>query len=161
VRGIVEVYYRAWLVTYPSKQHGITVNDVESYFAHRHSPEKLAARADKIRNLPKNERSLVAKSGDLIVGASRIILHPRRNQLQTMYVHPHYHRMGIGTTLWEEGRKHFNPQNRSVVWVATYNEKAINFYRHLGFKKTRRRVPAALFFASGAAIPELEMAMKG
>ncbi|MFA5421110.1 MAG: GNAT family N-acetyltransferase, partial [Patescibacteria group bacterium] len=68
---------------------------------------------------------------------------------------------GFGYALWQEARKIFNPKKDIILHVASYNQKAIDFYKKLGFKSTDE-----IFFdekskmRNGAMIPELKMIIK-
>lgn len=74
---------------------------------------------------------------------------------------PEYQGLGLGRVLWEEAKKIFDSQKDIIVHVASYNNKAINFYKKLGFVSTGK-----IFFderfkmRNGAIIPELEMIIK-
>lgn len=156
--GINIVLYEAWLATYPNEEVGITVEDVEESYKDRLSPERIEKGKERLRNIPENERRLVAKVDGRIVGVSRVIKEEGHNTLQTLYVLPEYQGKGVGTALWEEGRKFLDPTKDVVLEVATYNENAINFYKKLGFEDTGKRFTDERFrMKSGNIVPEMEM----
>jgi ribosomal protein S18 acetylase RimI-like enzyme len=158
VRGIAEVLYKTWLATYPNDDLGITKDDIEDVFKDSFTDEMLAKRAERIRQLPKNETSLLAKDEGRIVGLCNVIRHPDKNQLKAIYVLPEYQGKGIGTLLWAEAQKHFDAGKNTIVHVVTYNVNAIGFYKKLGFKETGRDFIDARFkMKSGVRMPETEM----
>lgn len=160
--GINTVLYEAWLATYPNEEIGITVDDVEESYKDRLSPERIEKGKERLRNIPENERRLVAKIDGKVVGVSRVIKEEEYNKLQTLYVLPEYQGKGVGTALWEEGKKFFDPEKDTLLEVATYNENAINFYKRLGFEDTGKRITDERFrMKSGNIVPELEMRLKG
>lgn len=163
VRGIQEVFYRAWLKTYPNEELGITADDIEERFRESSTDEALSERAKSIENLPEDESLFVAKEGEKIIGACRIVRAKERNRLQALYVLPEYQNRGIGMMLWEEAKKAFGKDKGKdiIVAVAIFNKKAIDFYKKLGFEDTGRRfTDERLRMKSGAIIPEMEMVIK-
>ena len=160
VGGLREVFYRAWLVTYPNEEVGITKEDIEAYFKNSQDPDELQKRADHIRNLPPNHVYLVAEEAAKIVGLLLLVKREVYDQLQAIYILPEHHGKGIGTSLFNEALTHVTKD--MIVQVATYNANAIRFYEKLGFvdngkrfTEERHRMPV-----SGVLIPEMEMLRK-
>ncbi|MDP2651961.1 MAG: GNAT family N-acetyltransferase [bacterium] len=154
--GVGEVLYKTWLATYPNEEYGITVDDIEDRWKDRNKAD-----GSRIRNAPNNELLLVAKDGDKIVGVCRSVIHPDKNNLQAIYVLPGYQGKGIGSMLWEEAYKFFDPAKDITVEVVVYNANAIAFYKKLEFKDTGKRISNDKFkMKSGAILPEMEMAIK-
>jgi ribosomal protein S18 acetylase RimI-like enzyme len=159
IEGIQEVFYSSWLDTYPNTEAGITKEDIEERFRDRNSPDTLEKRRGTFTNPPEGHLILVAKDGEKITGVCRLIKRETVNQLQSIYILPEYQRRGIGHMFWEKALTFFDPTKETIVQVATYNSRAINFYKKLGFVDTgkrfteeRHRMPI-----SGAFIPEMEM----
>lgn len=156
--GINTVFYKAWLATYPNEEAGITVEDIEESYKDRLSPERIEKGKERLRNTSENELRLVAKAGGEVIGVSRVIRDEEFNKLQTLYVLPEHQGKGVGTALWEEGKKFLDTTKDTVLEVATYNTNAINFYKKLGFEDTGRRITDERFrMKSGNIVPELEM----
>lgn len=161
VLGMQEVFYKTWLATYPNEELGITVDDIEDRFKGAFTEEKLAPRRERLVNLPEGEKVFVAKENDKVVGLCRIILHQDKNQLQAIYILPEYQGKGVGKKLWEEAQQNFDQTKDTIVEVASYNTKAIEFYRRLGFIETGKYWEDENFrLKSGAIIPEIEMIIK-
>ncbi len=157
-REIEELFYRTWLETYPNKEAGVTRDDVEDKYKSSFSDEMLAKRAERIAQPPDGDTLLLAKEGKKIVGLCRVVVHQDKNQLQAIYVLPEYQSRGVGSLLWKEAQKHFDVRRDIVVHVATYNTKAVAFYKKLGFEDTGLRFKEERFtMKSGATIPEMEM----
>ncbi|HEX4799365.1 MAG TPA: GNAT family N-acetyltransferase [Candidatus Paceibacterota bacterium] len=157
--GIQKVFYTTWLVTYPNKKIGITTKDIEVLFKDYTSPTKIARYSQELTQTPPNEQFLVAKVGDLVVGVCRTIIREKYNQLQAIYVLPEYQGKGVGTKLWDMAYTFFDTSKDTIVHVATYNIRAINFYRLLGFIDTGRRFTEERHRMpiSNVLIPEMEM----
>lgn len=159
--GITNVLYKAWLATYPNEEIGITAEDVEETYKDAFTEEKIKSQQERIANTPENQKRVVAKSGDLVVGVATMIRNEDNNQLRTIYVLPDFHSRGIGTKLWEEAKKFAVPGKDIIVQVATYNQKALDFYKKLGFVDTGKRWSDEKWrMKSGATIPEMEMVIK-
>ncbi len=154
--GIEEVFYKTWLATYPNEEFGITVDDIE----HRWKDRKKVD-GSKIKNAPDSELLLVAKDGNKIIGVCRVANRPDKNETQAIYVIPEYQGQGIGSALWEKALKFFNPQKDIMVNVVTYNTKAIEFYKKLGFEETGKKFTDEKYrMKSGNILPEMEMLRK-
>ncbi len=159
--GITNVFYKAWLATYPNAEKGITVDDIEDSYKDEFSVEKIKRLKDLIRNMPINKKRFVAKKGDMVVGACTVIRNEKNNHLRTLYILPEYQNKGIGTKLWNKTLEFFDPKKDTIVQVADYTENAINFYKKLGFVDTGKRTPQESgSFKSGATIIDMEMIRK-
>jgi hypothetical protein len=84
VEGIQEVFYRAWLDTYPNAEAGVTIEDIEERYVGRNSEERLAKRRADILNLQSNKKYLVALDGDKVVGLCRAEKTEKENRLNAI-----------------------------------------------------------------------------
>ena len=161
VWGIQDVYYKSWLATYPNNKYGITVDDIEHRFRDRFTQETIDKRKQAILNPDPNFKIFIAKDNDKVVGVCRVELLPEKNQLRTIYLLPEYFGKGIGTKLWKQAQKVFDPNKDIYVEVVTYNKRAIEFYKKLGFVDTGKRLVDERFkMKSGAIFPEMEMVIR-
>lgn len=155
------VYFETWLDTYPNEEFNITVEDIEYKFKEKLNPEKILEGQERIATAGDKRRMLLIESFGEVIGLCNCSEENDHNKLQAIYVLPKYHGMGLGYALWREAKKVFNLQKDIIVYVASYNKKAINFYEKLGFKSTGK-----IFFnenhkmRNGAMIPELKMVIK-
>lgn len=158
-QGIMECVYKSWLDTYPNEEIGITKDDIEDKF--KNLDEKVERQKQRIINTPENEKRIVAKCDGVVVGCANLVLNEHNNQLGMIYILPEYQRRGIGHMLWSELKKYCIPDKSTIVEVATYNIKAIEFYKKLGFVDTGKRfTEEKTRMKSGALIPEMEMEIK-
>lgn len=163
VWGIQNVYHKSWLATYPNEKHKITVSDIEHYFIDSFKEETLNKKRQAILNPDPDSKikSFIAKDNEKVVGVCRIELLPERNQLKTIYLLPEYFGKGIGTKLWSEAKKLFDPKKDTYVEMASYNDRAIAFYKKIGFVDTGRRFEDEKFRnKSGSITPQMEMVLK-
>jgi ribosomal protein S18 acetylase RimI-like enzyme len=158
VEGVAHVRYQTWLATYPSEISGVTREDIELRFANAFSEENIQKRKVFLENLGKNELNLVAKENGRVVAFCSVVKEDEMNRLRAIYILPEHQRKGIGSCLWEEARKFFDPQKPTWVEVVDYNEGAINFYKSKGFVATgNRRQDERFRMPSGAIFTEIEM----
>lgn len=158
IEGAQEVFYRAWLHTYPNEAVGVTVADIEDRFKSRHEPERIQKRQRDVATLGSDKKYLIALDGTQVVGVCRAEKSDKENRLNAIYILPEYQGQGIGTLLWRGLQSFFDPTKNILVGVATYNDKAISFYKKLGFRDTGRRyTDERLELASGANIPQMDM----
>lgn len=156
--GIQEVFYRAWLCTYPNAEAGISRDDIEDRFKGRLDPERVQKRKADIETHSPDRKYIVAIDGERVVGLCRAEKSAEEQRLNAIYVLPEYQGRGIGTMLWNEVRTFFEPTRDIVVGVATYNEQAINFYKKLGFVDSGRRfTEERLRLKSGANIRQMDL----
>ncbi|MBP6858532.1 MAG: GNAT family N-acetyltransferase [Candidatus Pacebacteria bacterium] len=159
--GITNVFYKAWLSTYPNKEKGVTIDDIEDSYKDDFSDEKIDNLKELIRNLPENKKRLVAKRGNMVVGACTVIRNENNNHLRTLYILPEFQNKGIGTKLWNKAMEFLDPRKDTYVQVAEYTENAINFYKKLGFTDTgKRTAQESGRLKSGAIIIDMEMVKK-
>lgn len=151
--GIGEVFYRTWLATYPNKEVGVTVEDIEFKFKDRKNKD-----GSRYANLPDNVLFLTAKVENSVVGVCRLVKDEKENELKAIYVLPEYQGRGIGKMFWTETLNFFDSTKDTIVKVVTYNKNAIEFYKRLGFKETEKIFYDETFrLQSGIIPPEMEM----
>lgn len=162
--AIQNVFYKTWLETYPNKEIGITIEDIEETFKDSFSDEKINNYKERIKNPPSNSKLLVAVDDEtnIVIAISRIFIRENYNQLQTIYVLPEYQGKGVGKALWSGALQYFDKEKDIVVQVATYNTKAISFYESLGFVDTGKRFTEERLRmpVTKTLIPEMEMVKK-
>lgn len=160
-KGIITVLYKTWLATYPNDVIGITMDDIEDSYKDAFSDERIQRGAESIKNIPLNQKRLIAKDGDTVVGMATMVRNELNNQLRTMYVLPEYQGRGLGTKLWQNVKEFIDPTKDTIVHVADYNLQAINFYKKIGFIDTGKRFSDERFkMKNGVCIPEMEMILR-
>lgn len=162
VNGIQEVFYKTWLETYPNKEAGITIEDIEERFKDRYSPDKIKKRLARILNLSPDLLFLVAKDDGKVVGVCNLEKFETYNKLSAIYVLPDYQGQGIGKMFWEEVKEFFGEDKDIIVQVVIYNSRAIDFYQKLGFIDTGKRFTEETLRMpiSGKMFQEMEMIIK-
>ena len=160
-RDIQEIFYKTWLATYPNEEFGVTVDDIEDKYKDSLTEEKIKQRTEKIINPPEGQTLFVAKEGNKVVGVCRVEGNDKDNRLRVMYVSPEFQGRGVGSSLWNQAKTVLDIHKDTFVDVVTYNIKAIEFYKKLGFEYTGKRFSDEKFtMKSGATMPEMEMVIK-
>jgi len=158
VLGLHNVYYITWLDTYPNQEFNITKEDIIFKYESRLDPEKLVERKEKISKIGKNEVLLLVEKDGVVVAVCNAVQDDVCNELRSIYVLPEHQGRRLGWNLWAEAKKIFDPKKETLVKVASYNEKAINFYKKIGFESTGEIIFDEKFkMRNGAIIPELKM----
>jgi ribosomal protein S18 acetylase RimI-like enzyme len=153
-----QIYFLAWLNTYPNEEFNITAEDIVYKYEQRLMPEKIEESKKKIAQTKENELKLLLEYNKKVVALCNVVKNKGYNQLQSIYVLPEYQGLGIGGCIWLEAEKFLDPYKKTIVRVTSYNNKAINFYEKLGFKSTGKIFKEDKFkMRNGAVFPELEM----
>lgn len=137
---IQNLYYKVWLDTYTNEKVGITKEKLNQRFSNLLTKESI----DWLENfidleLPENNRYLVAEESEKIVGIIYLEKESDHNRIQGLYILPKYQNKGLGKKLWNEAKRFLNLENETIIEVAEYNTKAIEFYKKLGFVDTGKR----------------------
>jgi ribosomal protein S18 acetylase RimI-like enzyme len=159
--GIVKVFHQTWLDTYPNEELKITKEAIDESYKDSYKLENIERLQEKLKNIPNNQKRLVAESDGEIVAVSTGVIKNDFNELKTIYVLPSFQGKGIGKKLWNETLKFFNESKKIIVKVATYNKNAIEFYKKLGFVDTGKRFfDDDLTDRTKINIPEMEMVLE-
>ena len=152
--GRAFVHYQSWQETYPGLMP-------ESILA-GHTLErcqKIAEKGDPDTNFVLLDR----ENGDRVVGFATISLRardfvsvPEAGEVIALYVLKEYQGFGLGKQLMEHCISRL-PHRRIVLLVLDGNEKAIGFYKHMGFHFTGHSVVDE---RNGAKMTELEMVLE-
>jgi len=119
-----------WLDAY----HGIQTDEELLEQSHKvHTPELIALEIDDA-----NTHSVVAVSGDRIIGHARSDLSNEKVDIFRLYVLREFYGQGIGKALLREVETYFDPQYD--VWIEVYeeNKRAVGFYLSQGYEIMER-----------------------
>lgn len=160
VYGIRNVQKLTWLETYPNEELGISRADIESRFANDDTEEgKKRMEERKQRYYDDHSlRTWIAKDGENIVGFCVARKVEGQNRIQAIYLLPNYQGKSVGKQLMETALNWLGNNSDVYVNVASYNNKAIQFYEKFGFAKTGKEVKDDVaVLPSGKTIPEIEL----
>ncbi|XKT74359.1 MAG: GNAT family N-acetyltransferase [Patescibacteria group bacterium UBA2163] len=155
-RSITTLLYKTWMDTYPNEELGITEEQIEEYFAHRLSEEGIQSMARGIERIPPNTKMYVVKVDNEIVGVARGATYDDNNTLHSLYIDPDHQDKSLGYLLFSKIQTSLDSSKDTYLGVATYNQKAIDFYTRQGFVPTGK----VKEYKKPPHIPEMEMVLK-
>ena len=147
-----------WLDTYPNEEYGITKEEILDRYdeAKPDFEERMERRRQNVNQDPSSH-SWVAKVDGKIVGFCAAGK-GEENRIFAIYVLPQFQGQKIGWKMMKNALDWMGEPKEVYINVASYNQKAINFYEKVGFRKTGKKVEDDVAaFPSGAKIPEIEM----
>lgn len=130
--GILSVMRAGYLSAYPNEAQHVSRASIEAIFANSHKALK------KIRyHLKPRERELlkywVAKKEDKVIGYCFAVKSDQGQKIHSLYVDPSEHGSGVGKALLDQALEWLGEHDVSLE-VASYNQRAIAFYRKNGFE---------------------------
>ncbi len=156
------VLRQTWLDTYPNEEAGITTEDIRLRVEGRNGeriPQRIKRWKDNIESNDRSKAVYVARLNSKVVGMISPVIIDGRRKVGALYVLPEAQGMGIGSMLMEKGLE-WHGNNDIYLAVASYNQKAINFYKHFGFEQTDTVIEDEGDVYGNTQIPEIEMVRK-
>lgn len=135
-RAIRQVQHDTWIATYPNASLGITVEQIKSRVADYVSAERVKIFQDMLGS--DNLRTWVATSAEAVIGYAVSNRGKDHNTIGAIYVLPEYQGQGVGSMLMESVLEWLGNTKYIEVEVASYNARAINFYKKYGFTENGR-----------------------
>jgi len=153
MENVLSLKDEVWVSTYTNKEHGITVEDIQSRKIH--NAQRLDFMQKSVRGKSTTEHIWTAKKGGRIVGMCWVERKDGYNKIGSLYLLPSYQRMGIGKRLMEKALSWLGEEKKIKLGVATYNSDAIEFYRKFGFEFLCKGEDYV--FPNGKKMPILQM----
>ena len=151
LEGIVEAQRDAWRDSYPSPENGVSKEWVYEK-SEGFSSSYIAARLDGYTSDSKT-LYIAAKANDgEILGFLHADKKSDYNELGAIYLSPKYIGSGVGGTLMQRFLAWLDPSKPSRLECVSYNQRAIGFYEHYGFKISDKLMPKF-----GDVMPTIEM----
>lgn len=133
-----EMLAQSWRDTYPNEANGVSQEWVEAEIASWYEPIARKkwhdAYKDTLRD-PIHFFYRVARTADMqvigFVGGNKL---PFSQELRNLYVDKKYHGTGIAHELLQQFLAWADPASPIILDVASYNDRAIAFYKKYGFK---------------------------
>ena len=143
---ICDIRDRAWLKAYPNAELGITADDIRVNAQGRDGefvPRRIAhLKKQFAQDGGSGLTTFVAKVEGKVVGyVEPIIDEQNKRYISAMYVAPENQGMGVGGKLMRQALKLFGDDQDIFLEVVSYNQNAIEFYRHFGFEQSEAIVP--------------------
>ena len=161
--AINNVLRQTWLNTYPNEQAGITEEDIRLRVEGENGeriPERIQRWKDNIEKADDSKAVYVARINGRVIGMTAPGITDGRRRVGALYVLPEAQGMGVGKMLMEKGLEWHGDNEDIYLAVASYNQKAIDFYGHYGFEKTGAVIEDEGDVYGNTKIPEIEMVRK-
>lgn len=156
VEQATKMRLESWLETYTNEAAGVTREWIEARNKEQLSPEKVAARRERLAN-PNGARWVAKDKEGNVIGAAT----PYRDDegvqhVGSLYVDKRWHGKGVGGALMQKIIAWSDPTKPIELGVVAYNERAKGFYKKWGFEEIPNS--STLF---DNKIPEVKMVRKG
>ena len=126
----------SWLETYEYDQLGVTKDFIEKRNADSLKEEAIKRTTDRLDY--SGVASWVAKDekGKVIGAAIQYVAEKDgRQHIMALYIDKNYHGKGVAGAIMKEMIEWFDPKKPITLGVATYNNRAKEFYKKWGFKE--------------------------
>jgi ribosomal protein S18 acetylase RimI-like enzyme len=126
----------SWIAAYPNKEAGVTQEWVLDYTAKWLTAEALEKSKEKLGGIFDNSDHYyrVAVCDDKVVGFVHISRVDGAQHFEAIYLDESQHGTGLAQRLVDEVFLWVNKTQPITVEVASYNKRAIAFYRKYGFE---------------------------
>ena len=132
VSDIITLRNETWLDTYPNAEIGITQEDLRNNF--RPLDESIDLMISRLyEGLHQKRIYLYAIYKSKVAGFAIGIKGDNTNEIEAVYIHPSVHSKGIGKEFMKNLLGWLGNDKDIVLGVASYNDKAISFYKKHGF----------------------------
>lgn len=121
--GIQHLMQTTWRATYPNSEFGITKKMIRDLTSDSTSQAEINKLAQKLENIPSRTTHFIIKDQQRVV-ANCVV---SKGVLRQLYILPEYQNKGLGSMLMKK-------IDAKEVYVATYNHKALQFYKTHGYK---------------------------
>ncbi len=163
---ICDIRDRAWVETYPNVELGITAEDIKLNAQGRDGvfvPNRVAYLKEQLtKDDGTGLTTFVAILDDETIGyIEPKIDDDNRRWISALYLSPDWQGMGVGGKLMNCALDQLGRDHDIFLEVVSYNQNAIDFYKHFGFEKTDAVVPidddAPDYFKH---LPQVEMVLR-
>jgi ribosomal protein S18 acetylase RimI-like enzyme len=163
---LYDINRRVWYSTYINKAAGITRYQITKRLMGKNGEMKAKKLANWKKLLsPSNKYAevFIAKIDGKIVGYTCPGKYEGKWRVGAIYILKKYQGLGIGKLLIEKNIKWHGNSHDIYLEAATYNKRAIDFYKEYGFKETHNKITddnALVKAGKAKAIPVIEMVRK-
>jgi len=144
-----------WLNVYPNKKYDITREDI--LLKDFDSPEKIQMWRDSFVTPRDNATYYSAVIDSKVAGMCIAYDEGLICEIGALYVDLDFHGRGVGTKLIKYAMANFDQLKKVNLKVVSYNEKAINFYKKIGFRIIGPFNDSNGKLPNGKKLPEIEM----
>jgi ribosomal protein S18 acetylase RimI-like enzyme len=140
---------KTWFDTYPNEEYNITREDIAA--KDFDSDKKIQQLRDYIEESDASSKTWVAKEDGGVVGYCTSTKYGQ-HEIRAIYVLPDKQGLGIGKKLMETALQWLGDTHDVYLYVASYSEESIAFYKKLGFEVSDKPTPEG-YAVNGKPIP--------
>lgn len=157
VEAMRSIVRDAWVALYPNEKYGVTAEDILAIDWYK--PEGIErSKKNIIENLDTMRTWVLKDSENKIVGFCKVEKFAHYGEVDSMYVIPEHKGKGLGKKLMDKAFEWLGSEQDIILKVVSYNSRAIEFYKKMGFKETGKDVTyRGTKLPSGIDIPRIEM----
>jgi ribosomal protein S18 acetylase RimI-like enzyme len=158
--AIATIQKESWKVTYPNPEIGITEEMIEKRYDNpKKSFESRVERwLNSIINRDEYHLYLVAEDeNNKVIGFCVSSKQNNLGEVNAIYIDPKITKRGIGGSLMKVALEFIKDCNKKIVHVTAYNQNAISFYEHYGFRKNKKEVEPLMIENIPMPIIEMEI----
>jgi ribosomal protein S18 acetylase RimI-like enzyme len=136
VDGMMRLLVDSWAETYPNAEHGVRLDDINSYTTTWLSDEWRRVYQGLLERRPDTVLNRIAcdEAGD-VVGMVQALRRRSNCNIGMLYVRSDHHGREAGAVLLQEALDWAGPEHEVTLDVAVYNARAIRFYEKHGFRR--------------------------
>lgn len=135
IRGIMGLWRRSWLATYPNSSEGVPCDWVDSFTQDWLDEDELVQREQHLEERIKDPQRFtrIIKDGDVVIASLFGVKHQGKQKLQRLYVDTDFHGTDISHSLMGEFLDWCATEVPIELEVARYTGRARSFYEKYGF----------------------------
>lgn len=122
----------SWMATYPNDDISLTKEDLKKKFDN--TERRVLRWKDRLETPQEGSQVFVVKERDLIVGFCIVQKGDVANHVDALYLDPEFRGQHAGSTIFKESLKWLGQEKPVELEVASYNDRAIEFYKRFGFE---------------------------
>ncbi|MCX6715304.1 MAG: GNAT family N-acetyltransferase [Candidatus Uhrbacteria bacterium] len=129
---LAQIQAESWIATYPNAEIRLTEEDVRKKF--ENAEKRIARWRERLEKPAERAQVFVIKEGKRVVGYCAVEKGETENHVDALYLDPSFRGKHAGSTVFRESLAWLGENKPVALEVASYNDRAIDFYKRFGFE---------------------------